>query len=286
MLSKDVWFDAATRANLKVGERRRFGHNCGQGDVVIVTAQLDGLSAYCFRCDEHVKLRKELSLAEKLQAIKAREQAHSEFKRCELPRDFTPEIPPEHAVWLYKASVTKDQARKLGFGWSPGMKRIVIPVYDEFGQLAFIQARATNFPYQTPKYLNTSGANAGRVLFQTEEITEDTAFVVVTEDILSAVRCGKFGAAAALCGVSVNNSKALRLTKAKTILCWLDPDPAGQEGMRKLMGLLRLMHSDVRKVVSDKDPKLLSDSAIHSHIMRVLNGRQPRDNSPSPTDPT
>lgn len=283
MLSKDVWFDAAKRANLKIGERRRFGHNCGPGDVVIVTHHVHGLEAYCFRCDDRRTEYRELSLAEKLQAIKAKTEATEAFHKCELPRDFTLDIPSEHAVWLYKGGITKDQARGHGFGWSPGLKRIVLPIYDDEGELALLQARAVNFPYQTPKYLNTSGASAGRVLFQTEEITQDSPFVVVTEDILSAIRCGKFGPAAALCGVSMNDAKANRLVKAKTILCWLDPDPAGQAGMRKLMKMLRLRHPDVRKVESDRDPKFLSNSAIQQHIERVLNGRQPRDNSPTAT---
>lgn len=270
MLSKDVWFDAATRANLSIGQRRRFRHNCGPGDVVLVTHQLDGLHAYCFRCDDARVERRELSLAEKVAALKARETALSELRHCNLPSDFTPEIPPEYAVWLYKASITKDQARELGFGWSPGLQRIILPVYGDDGELAFIQARAVK-QGQQPKYLNTAGANAASALFQTSTIDSGTPFVVVTEDMLSAVRCGAYGASAALCGVSANDAKVLKLLPAKVLLCWLDPDPAGQKAMRKFIRAASLLHPDVRLVHSEKDPKLLSNAQIKQHIERTLN---------------
>lgn len=276
MLSTDVWLEAAQRANLKLGSRRRFQHNCGPGDVVLVTATVKGLHAYCFRCNESRLIRRELSLAEKIAAIKAQEQALEELRECKLPSDFTLEIPQEHAVWLYKASITKAQAKELGIGWSAGLQRIVLPVYGDDGELAFIQARAVK-PGQTPKYLNTRGANAAKALFQTAAIEAGTPFVVITEDMLSAIRCGLYGPAVALCGVSVSEAKALRLLKARTLLCWLDPDPAGQKAMRKFIRAVSLLHPDVRLVHSEKDPKLLTNARIWEHIERTLNAT--RDNS-------
>lgn len=268
MLSSAVWLEAAKRSNLKPGQRRRFGHDCGAGDVVLVTCSIQGLSAHCFRCGESRLERRELSLADKVQALKARDTALDEFQKCQLPSDYTLDIPQEYAVWLYKASIRKAQAQELGIGWSPGLQRIVLPVYHG-GELAFVQARAVK-PGQSPKYLNSKGRHAGKALFQTAAIDAGAPFAVITEDMLSAIRCGLYGPAAALCGVAVNDSKALKLLGAKVLLCWLDPDPAGQKGMRKFLRALSLMHPDVRTVHSAKDPKLLTDLEIKQHIERTL----------------
>lgn len=270
LLSKDVWYEAATRANLKLGQRRRFKHNCGDGDVVLVTSELAGLSAYCFRCDDRLTIRRELSLADKIAALKARTQSTNEFRACQLPSDYTLDIPPQYAVWLYKASIRKAQARELGIGWSPSMQRILLPVYNSAGELAFVQARAV-MKGQQPKYLNSNGQNAGATLFMTSAINAQTTFCVFTEDMLSAIRCGLYAPSCALCGVSLNNAKLLKILPAKTILIWLDPDPAGQKAMRKCIKQLSLLHDDVRVIHSDKDPKFLTDLEIKQHIERTLN---------------
>lgn len=246
-----------------------------------MTSELVGLSAYCFRCDDHITIRRELSLAEKAAALKARTLAHKEFRQCQLPSDYTLDIPPEYAVWLYKASIRKAQARELGIGWSPSMQRILLPVYDVSGNLAFVQARAVK-PYQQPKYLNTQGQNAGSVLFMTSAIDAGVPFCVITEDMLSAIRCGLHGPACALCGVSVSDAKALRILDAQVLLCWLDPDPAGQRGMRKFIRALSLLHSDVRLIHSAKDPKFLSDEEIRSHIQEALDGCKGTGGLPTP----
>lgn len=269
MLTKDVWYEAATRANLKLGQRRRFKHNCGEGDVVLVTAELKGLSAYCFRCDDSILVTRQLSLKEQAEQLKARTQSHEEFRACQLPSDYTLDIPSQYAVWLYKASIRKAQARELGIGWSPSMQRILLPVYDDDGELAFVQARAVK-EGQVPKYLNTKGRNAGSALFMTSAITPQSEFVVITEDMLSAIRCGRYGPACALCGVSVSNAKILRMIRAKILLCWLDPDPAGQKGMRKFIKSLALLHNDIRLIRSTKDPKFLTDEEIEQYIKGAL----------------
>lgn len=269
MLSKDLWYEAATRANLAIGQHRRFKHSCGEGTVVQVSMTLQGLSAYCHRCNDSALIRRELSLAEKVLQLKASTQSHAEFKACQFPSDYTLDIPSQYAVWLYKASIRKAQARELGIGWSPSMQRILLPVYDELGNLAFIQARAVK-QGQQPKYINTQGQNAGAALFMTSAINAGAEFVTITEDILSAVRTGRFGPSCALCGTSVNDTKILRIKQAKVILIWLDPDPAGQKGMRKFIKALNAFHSDVRIIRSAKDPKFLSDSEIQQHIEGAL----------------
>lgn len=270
MLSPALWQERALRDRLSVGMRRRYPHDCGAGDVVLVTAETDGLHAYCFRCDDTAVIRRTMSIKEQVAALNAKTKAEGEFKEGKLPFDYTLDIPEQHALWLYKASIRKAQARELGIGWSKSMQRIILPVYDEDKNLAFVQARAVN-KGQQPKYLNSKGSAAGHTLFMTSTINAGTDFVIITEDMLSAIRCGRYGAACALCGVSVNDYKVHSILQAKTVICWLDPDPAGQKGMRKFIKLVSLLHNDVRRINSEKDPKFLTNEQIRRHIDAVRN---------------
>lgn len=271
MLSPAVWKEKALRDKLSVGMRRRYGHDCGAGDVVLVNAETDGLHAYCFRCDESAVIKRAMSIKEQAAALNAKNQAEGEFSQGKLPFDYTLDIPEQHALWLYKASIRKAQARELGIGWSKSLQRIILPVYDQDKNLAFVQARAVH-KGQSPKYLNSKGSAAGHTLFMTSTINAGTPFVIITEDMLSAIRCGRYGAACALCGVSVNDYKIHSILQAKTVICWLDPDPAGQKGMRKFIKWVSLLHPDVRRIDSPKDPKLLTDRDIQRYINDTMEG--------------
>lgn len=268
MLDTALWLEKAQRSNMKVGERRRFPHTCGEGDPVLVTAEVDGLHAWCFRCAESRKVLKELSLAEKAQILRQRTQSDQDMKACRLPFDYTLDIPAKHAVWLYKASIRKVVAESYGIGWSPSQGRIILPVYDDAGELAFMQARRME-GQDGPKYRNSYGANAGKVLFQTRTIAPGEPFVIVTEDMLSAIRTDFLAPSAALCGVSLSLSKRLILAQAKTILMFLDPDKAGIDGSKKAVRDMQYIHNDVRIVTARDDPKRITHKEIREAVAKV-----------------
>lgn len=269
MLSNAVWLEQAQRSNMQLGQRRRFGHDCGPGKVVLVSREYDGLHAHCFRCDDTTVHQMQTSMTAVSAALRAR--AEELFSaRVALPSDFTLDIPEQHAVWLYKASILKEQARRYGIGWSKELGRIILPVYTPAKELAFIQARAVDFPKQQPKYLNNAGAAAKRALFLADENPVRRDVLVFTEDILSAIRVGRFCEAGAICGVRVNDYVLSILSRYKTIILWLDPDTAGVSGMRKAAKLIELYHDDVRRILSQRDPKLLTNRAIEAHLTEVL----------------
>ena len=266
MLDTAKWLEQAERANMKVGERRRFPHTCGVGDPVLVSMQKDGLHAWCFRCDDRYHKPKQRSLREQAELMRDRAQSTQEFKKCQLPFDYTLDIPDDAAIWLYKASIRKATARQYQIGWSPSMQRIILPVFDDSGDLAFMQARRMDGG-QGPKYLNSFGANAGRVLFQTHRIDSESTIAILTEDMLSAIRCSFLGPSAALCGVSLSRAKRLIVTQAKTVLIFLDPDKAGQEGSLKAKKALSVLHPDVRIVTARDDPKRLTSKEIYEAVL-------------------
>lgn len=148
------------------------------------------------------------------------------------------------------------------------MQRIILPVHGPDGALAFTQARAIQ-DSQTPKYINSGGSAASRSLFSTHGADSfDT--VCVTEDMLSAIRCGRYVAGAALCGVSLSDAKLVRLLRFKTILCFLDPDPAGQRGMRKFIKRMSVLHPNVKRLTGRADPKNLSNKELYETIQGGL----------------
>ena len=240
-------------------------HSCATTQDMIVSSKPEGLSAYCFRCGlvgfrPHGKmtLQERTELLERTQEYERQLQKKGPLK---LPDDFSLDIPVQYMSWLSKASITELQRRQYRIGWSHGLHRIVIPVCDRDGTLLYWQARSV-LP-SAPKYINPSVDKNGLVFWAGDHRQKDT--LVVTEDILSAIRVSEALPAASLLGCKMSDAQALQLGRYSRVLIWLDPDEAGIKGAlhaRSKLGLL----TDVEIVRSDKDPKNLS----RREVARVL----------------
>ncbi len=261
MLPYSEWLDIAQA--LRLGQSRRVQH-CGNSTSMKVTHDDEGLSAYCFRCSEH---------GFKSHGIRRLSDvfAEREFIKqgVQLPLDYTQVIPTIPATWLYKSGVSAPIAASYGVGWSERMRRVILPVYAGSGwsDLAVIQARAVDAGHM-PKYLNQEGVGKGGVLFvahRAREVPSCTS-VVITEDILSAIRVDGAGVpAVSTLGTKLSDAQAGLLMQYDEIIIWLDPDEAGLTGAmkmrRKLMGCKK-----VRIVQSTHDPKEYCNEQILQHL--------------------
>ncbi len=261
------WLEVAQ--GLPLGQKRRIQHECGDGKDMIVSHSADGYSAYCFRCGpvgfESHGYRTLEELAHTREANAAAQAVA--VQSTELPHDFTYSIPAGDRNWLSVAGITVSRARACGIGYSNSLSRVVLPVHARDGTLRYWQARATK-PWQKPKYINPQVSRETLLYWglslRTPEPTR-TGGVVVTEDILSAIRVDGHMSSCSACGTKLSCSQSALIAEAagdSPIFVWLDPDEAGRSGAEAMRRQLSLIHPDVRVLQSTADPKCLSDALI------------------------
>lgn len=252
------WLEIAKE--LPHGSKTRYAHDCSTHTDAIINTSNDGYSLHCFKCGEHVFVyRGQSTLAELDRVSKLNEQA-KETLLLVLPKDFTPTIPTQYAIWLYKAGISRDVARSCNIGWSPSLHRIVIPIYNPDGKLVYWQARAV-LKGQRPKYINPPADKSSLLYTRIPLSNPSRRRIVITEDILSCIRVGKHIPCASILGTGVSDGQCLRLGSFRRVSVWLDPDSAGQRGTLKCCRKLRL-HTEADSIHSKVDPKCLSDREI------------------------
>ena len=107
----------------------------GQGNslAVQITRKEDGFLWHCFRCNKNGFFRDTGASPKQVQEII--ENAGKEKRsinrpdQVRLPQDFTELLPPKALVQLYNLILTDEDIQRHDIGWSPGHKRIIIPVY-------------------------------------------------------------------------------------------------------------------------------------------------------------
>lgn len=224
-----------------------------------------GCSAYCFKC--HAKEFKGHGLRplNKLALFKATKEFCT---KVVLPKDFTTEIPPKHAVWLYKAGIYKDTSELYGIGWSKALQRVILPIYRN-SELIYMQSRAV-IPGMKPKYLNKTAAGKANILFESKDSKHclTNKIVVVTEDILSAIRTGVYVKSFSLLGTDCTDAVAYILSKYNAlVVIWLDPDKAGVVAGPKVLKKLRSIGVNSVIYSGKEDPKYYTNA----ELMEIIN---------------
>ena len=257
--------------SLSVGQRTRREHSCGDGRTLLVSRDGKGISAYCFRCHEKGWIPDERSLAERIQALsQAREQDQVAAGSIELPgpgKMDTQDWPDEPLLWLFKAGFSRDEIKALGWYWNPRMQRVILPVRDSSAKVLYWQGRG--FDSSRPKAINPTVNREGLVA----QYGTGTAWVALTEDILSAAKVGGVeGATAwALLGTVLSYSTALSLAElGRPVLLMLDDDPAGRRGAAEASKTLSLLGVWHRQLYFGKDPKLIPRSIIAAKAKELL----------------
>ena len=264
------WLEVAQQ--LPLGHKRRMRHNCSENRDLLVSHGEQGYSAYCFRCGKVGFEGHGYSNLARLAEIQALNSQAQEVQSHELPSDFTRDIPNQQASWLFKAGISVHRATSCGIGWSDTLQRIVIPVFDSTGDLRYWQARAV-MAGQTPKYTNPPVSKTDLLYWvHPPNEQEGKRRVVVTEDILSAIRIGKHVTAASILGTKTSDSQAAQLSEYARVDYWLDPDDAGHRGAQAGTRKLALV-TDTGTLTSDVDPKNLSDREIRNVLKLAPNHR-------------
>lgn len=245
---------------------RRFKHDepsCSsrKDACLVVTRRVGGWEFWCHRCGKGGVIGLgDLSTGGIRSFAQGRRERAPEptgvVRSVKLPRDYTPEIPPAGLVWLYGVGITPDEIAKCNIGYSPGLSRVILPVYDRDGVLIYWQGRylGDHKADKQRKYLNQWMAGRQSIYFRNERHQGDTE-VVLVEDILSAIKVGRVTNAIALlfATVPLHLGKSLVEQGYTTIWIWLDADKSVYSANQVVR--MRAFGYPARRVYSPRDPK-------------------------------
>ena len=256
MLDIKSWPPAAKK--LKLDEKTRAEHDCGEGKVMIVSHTSEGYRAHCFRCNESGFVKHDRQSLNTL--LKRWRNADVLLERTTtskmvLPSGCSSDLPSAALLWLARAGIGERLRNKYNILWHEPSARTVVPVYcNESGDLLFYQARSVNAEHK-PKYLNPITDRAA-IRFVSQE-SDYSGTCVVTEDILSAIRVGETEGVTgvSLLGTSASTSDLLYISKYKRVLLWFDGDAAGIKCTRRTKKALAMLGVEAECVRTELDPK-------------------------------
>jgi hypothetical protein len=254
-------------SKLPIGASIKAVHNgCSSSAAMKITNDVEGLKFFCFKCREYCFESSFNSPRERLRRQEAFE-AYEQAKACnsnELPSDCSQLIPEAGLSWLGSGGWTEQYIRHYEIQWSDKLQRVIIPIVSN-GVYRGYTARACE-SWHKPKYLEKTDEGA---YWQSDANLAgvDKLSTVLTEDVLSAGRTGKFYPSYSLLGTSLGTPLLNTLAEYNRVYLWLDPDKGGVQGAKSMINRLRLF-TEVVMLKSRDDPKRLHDSEIRRLLVR------------------
>lgn len=155
--------------------------------------------------------------------------------------------------WVSQYEITDEEIREYKLAWDTDQNRVILPYYRGTTLLGY-QMRSI-LPGVKPKYISK------RIVKDPCYFSTDSAFekIILTEDMLSAIKCGRYGTGIALMGTHMNMRLLADLIKRKPkqVTVFLDND--NREVCRAQVKLKSSIESvldlSVTIVRSNKDPK-------------------------------
>jgi DNA primase len=182
-----------------------------------------------------------------------------------LPSDITPDIPKLYQDFLVKYSL-KDWNNIY---FSPKMKRLIFPIRKPDGELVGYQARFIGL--SQPKWITKCKKFPWGKKYPYVVNRPSSEYIVLVEDIISAIKVGQNNSAIALLGCSINDDlRTFLFKRGHKFIIWMDGDEAGQKGRQKIQNSLRLS-CDVKHIETEHDPKFYSNDRIKELINESLN---------------
>jgi hypothetical protein len=242
---------------LPYGASRKVQH-CGSSPAARINHSNAGISLYCFRCGEQEFIpHGPRSAAEILAARAATEElreARDIPKRCQGLNEEG--VPSEALLWTLRTGLTPEEATNVyGFKYDPKTRRVLIPLKGGF------IARAVFM--EQPKYIR-SGSMDQEVW---EQRVDESNTVVITEDILSAIKVYRSGfSSIAILGTSISTTAASRIGMYDHVICWTDGDKAGDAAWLKLRKRMALYDTTLSRIRTKDDPKNIPITEIKTLI--------------------
>lgn len=240
-------------------------HHCKSGhnnDRLYITNKGDVVVAYCHHCKYKGSWKVKRAAYKKHVAAIGKKSYH--HLSGNLPADLliaTDKWPIKAIKWALDAGLTTADILSNGFGYSPKLNRVVIPIIHN-GYKGYTARRLDG---DGPKYLNAYKDGKDGFVF-TKRVGTSKVLVIV-EDILSTIRVAGAGYnAVALLGTSLDqNIINLILAEGYTdFILWLDNDnPDVKLQQARIKQTLELF-GKCNLVKTDNDPKSYTNKEIES----------------------
>jgi hypothetical protein len=205
------------------------------------------LHSYCYSCGFSSYPSKTKNYG------KTSEQALPEPNMLFLPEDCTTTYPTRTLNWVNKYELTQNDLLLHNVLWSESISRLIFPIYSGNGSLIAWQGRDFKVPQREKKDKWYGRGN----LRDTFNILGEGNYLVLVEDIVSAIKVSRFVRAMPLYGSSIGKERFKRLyslcEEPHKVYIWLDPDKRTEALKESKLG--QLYGFKTHPIFSDKDPK-------------------------------
>ena len=181
-----------------------------------------------------------------------------------LPYDYSSNIPSAGSIWLGRYNITEDEIRKYRFGYSEKLNRLILPLYNQEGELVFWQGRNLGKATRdNPKYLNVRSSKDCAVVLHGEGA--DGNKVAIVEGILDAIKVGRQIHAIPLLGSHLSTKVLQKAGQYDTIFMFLDYDK--RMSSIKFCNKIKLFTGKkCKSIITELDPKELTYEEIQAAI--------------------
>ncbi len=216
---------------------------------------------HCYACGYYKPARDE----ERIRKLAPTTITEAESKKApgsvQLPIDASELIPADIVQRLLRFGLTPKHLKKHNFKWSNSKQRLIMPVYDGYGQLLMYQERSWDISEK--KYL-TYGKPSDilHILMPEDDLLSKT--VILVEDLISAIRVADYLPAMPLWGSDIPLKTIKRLaSRFEVVGVWLDPDMK----LKAVKDVLRIsQYVPAFFIESGMDPKMYNLAQIKEHI--------------------
>src|SRR3990167_3916869 len=233
---------------------RKNGRDNSQDNLALYS---DG-HAWCYACSYH----KPPSIETRIKGTTITETTNKAPIPITLPSDATVNIPEEIRNRLATWMIRSEQINKHKFMWSPSREKLIMPVYDGYGQLLMYQERTWDIALQ--KYLTFGKPSDIMHIIRPDDTKVDNNVVILTEDLISAIRVSSYKPAMPIWGSDIPLRTIRRLCSTFLVLgVWLDPDMK----LKAVKDVLRAsQYMRAFFIDSHLDPKFYNNEQIKEHI--------------------
>ena len=215
-------------------------------------------SAFCFGC----RYTERAGVSPWVGERNGQSEEIDDGQRVVFPDDATTTLDSRGNEWLSKYHITATEALRAGFKWSPYWEQLLMPVYDNDGDVCCIQAKNFN-PKRASKakYYNVGDKSNHTTIYGTGSC------LVLTEDIVSSLKVGRTTAAMPLLGTHLPKNRLAALKQVyQRLVVWLDEDKWREA--RQIAEAAKLLGFDASTLLTPIDPKEYDDDTIQRLLGR------------------
>lgn len=223
---------------------------CGSSDAV--SEYLDG-SSYCFSCQYYFHPTWS-------SVVEFKRPAWKNPNKIEMPNSIP--VQPDSMVYAFlkQRHFTDEQIFFYNIRQSLDGKSLVLCSWGKLKQHSYYEIRNIDISRNAPKYITIGNKKVGY-----NGKIDSKAYVILVEDMMSAMRVGWNYNCAALRGTKLSEENLAWLCTKKQpyhIITWFDNDIPGQEGAKDIQQKLSWCGFKYTNVITRKDPKMYTDEEI------------------------